>query len=181
MAPQCRIPLTGEVLDHGCDARRQVTRGIPERVQSLVHTRCKLYVRLVSGCAFCSGFGFSSRRDIKSRVLRLPSFARTLGLLRPRVRPGTYEDRRVNHTTEDIFASCMLSLEDQSAQDDQITKPAVVKNRQWGDVDNLLHGAPLYPVLRSGHGKQPVRPRPSGRHIFDVKGKVLSACRLGVG
>ena len=41
------------------------------------------------------------------------SFGRTLGLLRPRVRPGAYEDRRVNHTMTVIFASCMQSLQDQ--------------------------------------------------------------------
>ena len=35
-------------------------------------------------------------------------------------------------------------------------------SRQRGEVDDLLHGAPLYPCLRSGHGKQPVRPHSAG-------------------
>ena len=34
-------------------------------------------------------------------ILRIPPFGRTLGLLRPRVRPGTCQDRRDNYTTKD--------------------------------------------------------------------------------
>ena len=57
---------------------------------------------LTSCFCFCCSFGFSSSRHVKNHVLRLRPFGRTLGLLRPRVRPGTYEDRRVNHATEDV-------------------------------------------------------------------------------
>ena len=38
----------------------------------------------------------------------------------------------------------------------------IVESRQRGEVDDLLNGAPLYPFLRSGHGKKQVRPRPAG-------------------
>ena len=47
-------------------------------------------------------------------------------------------------------------------------------------VDNVLHSVPLGPLLRPDASEE-VRPRPGGRYIFDVKGKVLSACRLGGG
>ena len=38
-------------------------------------------------------------------------------------------------------------------------------------MSDLLHHA-------ARNSLQPVWPRPGGRHIFDGKGKVLSACRL---
>ena len=49
-------------------------------------------------------------------------------------------------------------------------------------VDNLLHGAPLHPLLRSRHVKQTVWPGATGgRHVIHVHRIVHGACRLGRG
>ena len=57
-----------------------------------------------------------------------------------------------------------------------------VEERDDGQIDNLLHGVPRDSLLRSGHDRQPVRPRaPGGRHIIHVQRIVHGACRLGRG
>ena len=57
----------------------------------------------------------------------------------------------------------------------------IIKSQQRDRIDDLLHGAPLCPLLRPDLGK-PVRPgAQGGRHIIDVHGKVHYACRLGGG
>ena len=58
-----------------------------------------------------------------------------------------------------------------------------VEERDNGhNIDSLLHDAPRDSLLRSGHVRQPVRPRaPGGRHIIHVHRIVHGACRLGRG
>ena len=39
----------------------------------------------------------------------------------------------------------------------------IIESRKQRDrIDDLLHGAPLYPLMRPGQGRHPVRPRPAG-------------------
>ena len=45
----------------------------------------------------------------------------------------------------------------------------IVESRQRGEIDDLLHGVPLYPFWQSGHGRQPVRPRPAGLFIVEAE------------
>ena len=63
---------------------------------------------------------------------------------------------------------------------DHLRRRIVEKRHRRDCIDSLLLGAPQILLLRPD-ASEAVRPRPGGRHIFDVQGKVLGACRLGVG
>ena len=52
------------------------------------------------------------------------------------------------------------------------------RHRRHRHLD-LRHAAPLNPLLRSGHGRQLVRPGACGRWLIVVKEEVLHTCRLG--
>ena len=71
--------------------------------------------------------------------------------------------RLANRSSQrDVHGQDLQEMEDVWHLFHHLRRKFIESQKQRDRIDDLLHGTPLYPLLRPGQGRHPVRPRPAG-------------------